>query len=113
MINRKLLMRRSYKNLFFLHFEWLILAAGLFSVAMLNPLVASESFCIIYRAGLEFCPGCGLGRSVAFLFRGDFWSSMQMHPAGIPAVGIILGRIVTIFYRNYNIKKETYHEKNI
>ncbi|MCC5907625.1 MAG: DUF2752 domain-containing protein [Balneolaceae bacterium] len=106
-------MRRSNKNLFFLHFEWLVLAAGLLSVAMLNPLVTSESICVIDRVGLGFCPGCGLGRSVAFLFRGDLWSSMQMHPAGIPAVGIILGRIVTIFYRNYNIKKETNHEKNI
>ncbi len=106
-------MIRSAKNLFFFHFEWIALTAGLFAAVLLNPYNDSESVCVIGRAGLDFCPGCGLGRSVALLFRGDVWASLQMHPAGIPAVAIILGRIGTIFHRNYNIKKEPYYEKNI
>lgn len=39
--------------------------------------------------GLEFCPGCGLGRSVGYLVRGDIAASLSMHPLGIPAVGVI------------------------
>ena len=30
------------------------------------------------------CPGCGLQRSVAFLFKGDFVASFLMYPALLP-----------------------------
>lgn len=39
------------------------------------------------------CPGCGLQRSVAFLFEGDFVAAFQMYPAiftMIPLFGFLL-----------------------
>jgi uncharacterized protein DUF2752 len=36
--------------------------------------------------GLSFCPGCGLGHSVAYLARGQFAASFGAHPLGLPAV---------------------------
>jgi hypothetical protein len=105
--------RRSLKNLFFLHFEWTALAAGLFLMALLDPLGGPVSYCPFNRLGIELCPGCGLGRSVAHIFRGEMSASFQMHPAGIAAVLIIIGRIGAIFHRNYNFNKGKNHEKNI
>jgi hypothetical protein len=108
-------MRRGgqLKKIFFLHFEWFVLAAGLFAMALLNPVSDSASLCVFRAFGFEFCPGCGLGRSVAYVFRGDIIASLQMHPAGIPAVFVIAGRIGSIFKRNRNIHNEKHHEKNI
>ncbi|MCC5942600.1 MAG: DUF2752 domain-containing protein [Balneolaceae bacterium] len=104
---------RSYKYYFFLHFEWLVLAAALILMAAIDPTAERASFCIIDRFGFTFCPGCGLGRSVAYLFRGDLMASLTMHPAGILAVLILLGRIGSILKRNKNVNKEMNHEKNI
>ncbi|WP_299530744.1 DUF2752 domain-containing protein [Ulvibacterium sp.] len=39
------------------------------------------------------CPGCGLQRSVALLFQGDFIAAFQMYPAIytiIPLLGLLL-----------------------
>ncbi|MBD1398003.1 DUF2752 domain-containing protein [Pontibacter sp. JH31] len=37
------------------------------------------------------CPGCGLGHSIAFLFRGEWRASWEAHILGLPAL-LILGR---------------------
>ena len=46
--------------------------------------------------GLEGCPGCGLGRSIAAALHGEFRLSWQHHWMGIPALLIICSRIVTL-----------------
>ena len=46
--------------------------------------------------GLERCPGCGLGRSIAAALHGAFQLSWQHHWMGIPALLIICSRIVTL-----------------
>lgn len=96
-----------------MHFEWLVLAAALLLMAFIDPAAQRASFCIIDRFGFTFCPGCGLGRSVAYLFRGDFQASLAMHPAGIVAVFVLLGRIGHILKRNKTYKTEMNNEKNI
>ena len=50
-------------------------------------------FCLWNRLGIDFCPGCGLGRAIGLLFDGDIIGSWQRHPLGIPAVIIIFIRI--------------------
>lgn len=104
---------RSYKNYFFLHFEWLVLAAALLLMAFIDPADERVSFCVIDRFRFTFCPGCGLGRSVAYFFRGDIQASLAMHPAGIVAVFVLLGRIMHILKRNRTYKTEIDNEKNI
>ena len=44
-------------------------------------------------------PGYGLGHSISYLFRGDVVSAIETHILGIPAVAIILWRVVTLELR--------------
>lgn len=101
------------KRSFFLHFEWIALALALILAATIIPEADEPTFCLFSRTGVDFCPGCGLGRSMALAFRGQLVASFQMHPAGILAIFILLYRIVSIHIRNHNYKKLIRHEKNI
>jgi len=56
------------------------------------------SFCFFKFLGIKFCPGCGLGHSISFLFHGDLQRSFSAHPLGIFAVAIILHRIYKLFF---------------
>lgn len=102
-----------FKYYFFLHFEWIVLLAGLLLMALLDPFGQAASLCPIDRLGFDFCPGCGLGKSVAFAARGDLTASLQSHPLGVLAILVIVARIGSIFRRNYNFTKEKNHEKDI
>ena len=103
----------AFKYYFFFHFEWIALLSGLTFVALLDPFSQSASICMINRLGFDFCPGCGLGKSVAFAVRGNVSASIQSNPLGFLAILIIITRIGSIFRRNYNLNKEKNNEKNI
>ncbi len=69
--------------------------AGLVLVAVADPTRApSLTVCPLAHLGemlgFAICPGCGLGRAVAWLARGDLAASFSMHPLAIPAVGILV-----------------------
>lgn len=51
------------------------------------------SFCLFKLMGFKYCPGCGIGHSVSYLFHGDIKKSLSVHPFGIFAVIILLRRI--------------------
>ncbi|UCD18571.1 MAG: DUF2752 domain-containing protein [Candidatus Zixiibacteriota bacterium] len=79
---------------------------GLAYLAAIDPFSAGHfSFCPLDNLGLDFCPGCGLGRSISLIFQGDLSGSLAAHPLGIPALIILLSRIVTITYRTRAISK--------
>ncbi len=105
--------QRLLKKYFFLHFEWIALMTGLVLMALLDPLSQAESICPAKRLDLSYCPGCGLGKSISYFFRGELMNSIQSHPAGILAVMVIPARIVKIFHRNHKIIKGQDNEKNI
>lgn len=70
---------------------------GLIGLVTLAPyLEGSVTLCIPSMLGVEECWGCGLGRSIALLVRGDFSGSIASHPLGIPAILIITSRIVQL-----------------
>ncbi len=77
-------------------FIWLI---ALLVLAFTNPLHHYYTLCPFNNLGFEWCPGCGLGRSIGYLFRGDIISSFYSHPLGIPVLGLLIYRIVQIFSR--------------
>lgn len=52
--------------------------------------------------GIEFCPGCGLGRSISFLFSADIFNSIKTHPLGIFSLIVITYRIANLTIRTYN-----------
>lgn len=54
------------------------------------------SFCLFNISGIDFCPGCGIGRSISLIYHGDFLASLKMHPLGFFALAVISYRIVTL-----------------
>lgn len=88
------------------------LEAIMWSVALLylmfiNPYELNHfSFCIFNMIGIDFCPGCGIGRSISMIYHGDILGSLKMHPLGIFALGVIFYRIVTLLQKNkLNLKR--------
>ena len=81
---------------------WLI---AIIMLAFSNPIEEGHaSLCLIKNLNLGFCPGCGLGHSIAWLFRGEFVSSFNAHPLGIPAVIVLLYRSFSLLKNDISIK---------
>jgi len=62
------------------------------------------SFCAFKMLDFHFCPGCGLGHSISYLFHGKIQASFSIHPFGIFAVIIILSRIFNLLRLHVNSK---------
>jgi hypothetical protein len=81
-------------------FEAIVWTTGLTSLAILPESSQHISICPFYNLGFDFCPGCGLGRSISFLFHGQFERSFQIHPLALFAV-IVLSLRVFQLLKNY------------
>jgi Protein of unknown function (DUF2752) len=76
------------------YFELFFWTSGLILLAIMPPGPdVHYSFCVFKMMGFNFCPGCGLGHSISYLFHGDIQSSLEAHPLGPFAIVIILFRI--------------------
>lgn len=72
------------------------------------------SLCPLDNAGLSWCPGCGLGRSLRYLLQGEIRSSLDQHWFGIPALFILIHRIVQLLKKivlNLDISNLIQHGK--
>jgi len=83
------------------HQEALIWVAALVALALLDPTTQHASICPLSLMELDFCPGCGLGHSIAYMFRGEFALSFQTHPLGMFAAFMLTYRIVNLTYKNF------------
>jgi hypothetical protein len=89
------------KFIFFVGLEATVWTIGLvFLILIHNPAETHFTICPLANLGIDFCPGCGLGNSISYLFRGDFTSSIHSHPLGIFAIIIITFRIISIIKNN-------------
>jgi hypothetical protein len=99
------------------NFRWAHLEAwfwilALVSLALSTPTHETHfSFCIFKMMGIDFCPGCGLGHSIIFLFHGDFIDSWNTHPLAILAVAVLIHRIFVILRKDINLLKLNPEEK--
>lgn len=66
---------------------------ALIILAFSNPAAHHYTLCPLSYAGLTWCPGCGIGRSISSLLHFDWRASLQFHWFGIPAFLILLHRI--------------------
>ncbi len=80
--------------------EILFWAAALIAPVLIDPSKPHFSFCLFRNIGIEFCPGCGLGRAIALLYRGDIAGSFLCHPLGIIAVIIISLRVISLINKS-------------
>lgn len=85
----------SFKRFQIEAFIWL---SALVSLATMDPNGESHfTLCIFKNLGFSFCPGCGLGHSIASTLKGSFIEGFQFHPLGLVAILMLLYRIFTIF----------------
>ncbi len=89
------------------HLEWIVFSTGLILLGIMSPENAGSSFCFFEFIGIDFCPGEGLGHSIAYSFRGDLSSAMEAHIAGPAAIIILSSRIVYVWRNLYNQSKLT------
>lgn len=65
--------------------------AGFGFLAFIDPGAQNlPDLCLLHALGITWCPGCGLGRSVAYLLDGSLGPSLATHPLGLPAL-LLLG----------------------
>src|SRR5215204_5799519 len=91
-------------------FAWI---AALVLPAFIDPHTTHFSWCFFKNIGLSWCPGCGLGQSMALLYRGNFSESLHAHPLGIFAFLILLNRIIILLKKNLTHSKANNHEPTI
>ena len=75
-------------------FEGLFWISALFLLAVIN--VDSNShftICPFKNLGFDFCPGCGLGKSIHYLLHLEILKSFNAHPLGLFALAVLLHRI--------------------
>lgn len=73
--------------------ELIFWISALILLALAQPGGAHFTLCPLANLGIEWCPGCGLGRSITYLFHGNFKQSWHLHWLAIPALGILAYRI--------------------
>lgn len=76
--------------------EALIWLTGLLLLFFLDPDAGHVTVCPFKNAGIDICPGCGLGRSVSLLLNGKISASFETHPLGIFAVIVLSFRIINL-----------------
>lgn len=77
--------------------EFYFLFLGLVYLFFIDPSKnINLDLCLFQYFGWNNCPGCDLGKSLSFLLHGDINSSIQSHYFGIPALFIIIFRLVEI-----------------
>lgn len=85
-------------------FEGIVWTSSLIFLAFINdPHQSHFTICPLANAGFEYCPGCGLGNSVSLILHGHIPDSVDVHLLGIPALIIILFRIIQLIRINYHI----------
>ena len=80
--------------------EGYIWISALIILAIVNTEASHFTICPFNNLGIHFCPGCGLGRSIHYLFIFNFAESFNAHPLGGTALIIILYRIFILAKNN-------------
>lgn len=79
------------------------------------------TICPLSQAGFEYCPGCGLGRSIVLLLHGEVVESFRMHPLAAFALAVFSIRIAVVFTNyskylkqlNYSIEHNPKNNNNL
>ncbi len=88
------------------HLEAFFWLSAIIALALTNPAKEGHaSLCLIKNTGLGFCPGCGLGHAISWLFRGEVIESFRSHPLGIPAVLILLVRSIKLLKNDITLSR--------
>lgn len=105
-------MKKSFLKIFniikIIPLEAYMWMAALIYLFFIDPYQTQHySLCLFNNLGIEFCPGCGIGRSISMLYRGDLMHSLKMHPLGLFALLMILLRIYKLIKNSLNNQQLT------
>ncbi|QKJ33217.1 DUF2752 domain-containing protein [Mucilaginibacter mali] len=81
--------------------ELLFWVAALIALGFSDPTQTHFVLCPLRLMGFTWCPGCGIGHAIAYLFHGNIAASWHAHWLGIPALAVLLYRIVTLSVTRY------------
>ena len=74
--------------------EALVWISGILALAFINVDSSSHfSVCPFKSIGIDFCPGCGLGKSIHYLLSFEIEKSLNAHPLGLFAFTVLVRRI--------------------
>jgi hypothetical protein len=95
-------------RIFFLkYFELVFWIAALIALGICDPSSARHfTLCPLKLIGITWCPGCGIGHSIAWLLHGDIRKSFQSHWLGIPALFMIIYRIADLIRQRIGDKRQ-------
>jgi hypothetical protein len=88
-----------------LNIEALIWTSGLLLLAFINTDTSHYTICPFKNLGIDFCPGCGLGRSIHYLLHLQIDKSINAHPLGIFAFAVLIRRIFELTRNSFTNKK--------
>lgn len=88
-------LKKAFSN----HFELIFWVSGMVALALSDPAKAHYVLCPLKLMGFTWCPGCGLGHAISYLFHGELSSSFRAHWLGVPAVLIIARRMYVLFLK--------------
>ncbi|RYU89643.1 DUF2752 domain-containing protein [Mucilaginibacter terrigena] len=82
------------RKIFNRYFELIFWIVALACLAFTNPAGESHfSLCPLKAFGITWCPGCGLGHAISYLFHGDIKNSFHAHWLGVPVLVVLVYRI--------------------
>ncbi|MCA6075535.1 DUF2752 domain-containing protein [Fulvivirga sedimenti] len=81
-------------------------------LAFINPGNNHWTLCPLANIGIDFCPGCGLGRGISHLLHGEWSQSWNTHPLSFLAAIILVHRIIRLFSSNKPLTTTTYGKSN-
>ncbi|WP_317615108.1 DUF2752 domain-containing protein [Parapedobacter composti] len=84
---------------------------ALVALYLTNPHEHHFTVCPLENMGVGWCPGCGIGRSIALLMHGEITASLAMHWLGIPAFLVIIHRIYILLKQTYGRWTKHYHHE--
>ncbi len=97
-------MKSDFKKFFGLfNPEALIWISGLILLALLKVDNSSHfTICPFKNIGIDFCPGCGLGKSIHYLLHLKIEQSLNAHPLGLFAFAVLVRRIYGLIISSFS-----------
>ena len=98
-------------------FELVFWVAAVVLLAIAEPEVHGHAhhftLCPLANMGFDWCSGCGIGRAITQLLHGNIEESFAHHWFGLPALLIILYRILTLIRINKDIITKSRQERYV
>ncbi|HKB85793.1 MAG TPA: DUF2752 domain-containing protein [Ignavibacteriaceae bacterium] len=92
--------------------EALIWISGILLLAFINVGNSSHfTVCPFRNLGIDFCPGCGLGKSIHYFLHLQIEQSLNAHPLGIVAFAVLVRRIYELLRNSFNNQKTFFSPK--